>query len=187
MRADRTAYISFSAEINVSTAELLLGTIFDQIAQGATGIYLLFSSAGGFVDPAIALYNTLKGLPVPLTIHNVGNVDSSANAVFMAGHHRYACKHSSFLFHGIKWNFAQYQAVDGADLQEIAGNLSASETKIAGIVSDQSSLKREEVRFFFSNAQTIDATLALSKAIIHEIREVQLPVGTTPLQLVIRR
>ena len=42
------------------------------------------------------LYNFLRGLPIRLTTHNVGNVDSIGNAVFLAGEHRYACPHSPF-------------------------------------------------------------------------------------------
>ena len=50
------------------------------------------------------LYNVLRGLPRDLTIHNVGNVGSIGNAIFLAGSKRYACAHSTFMFHGVGFN-----------------------------------------------------------------------------------
>ena len=47
------------------------------------------------------IYNVLIGMPFELITHNVGNVDSIANAVFLAGTKRYACPHSTFMFHGV--------------------------------------------------------------------------------------
>jgi hypothetical protein len=49
----------------------------------------------------MTVYNVLRGLPCDLTIHNIGNVDSIGNAIFLAGKHRYACKNSTFMFHGV--------------------------------------------------------------------------------------
>jgi ATP-dependent protease ClpP protease subunit len=44
------------------------------------------------------IYNVLIGLPFELITHNVGNVDSIGNAIFLAGSKRYACHtpHSCF-------------------------------------------------------------------------------------------
>ena len=47
------------------------------------------------------LYNVLRGLPIELVTHKVGNVDSIGNTVLMAGSKRYACQHSTFMFHGV--------------------------------------------------------------------------------------
>ena len=180
-----TVYISFSAEITVVSAEQLMGVIFNQINEGADHIYLLFSTQGGMVDQGIALYNSLKGIPAKLTVHNVGNVDSAGNVVFLAGHRRFACLHATFMFHGLHWNFYQQQLLRRNDLNEILGNLSAGETKMAGIISDETSLKLEEVEGFFVNAQTFDSGFALDKGIAHEIRDVAVPRGAPMYQIVI--
>jgi len=47
------------------------------------------------------LYNVLRAMPFKLITHNVGNVDSIGNAVFLARAERYACPHSTFMFHGV--------------------------------------------------------------------------------------
>ncbi len=184
---EKTAYISFSADINVTTAEHLMGTVFQEISKGANHIYILFSSTGGMVDPGIALYNTLKGINAKLTMHNVGNVDSTANAVFMAGHERFACPHSTFMFHGVKWGFGQGQTLGPSELGELVGNLEALEAKIAGIIHDQTSLVTEEINRFFVEAQTVDSASALAKGIVQGVRDVDLPPGAETVQLVFNR
>ena len=187
MADERTAYISFIAEINVSTAEQLLGVIHQQIAQGAKCIYLLFATSGGLIDPGIALYNQLNGLNADLVIHNVGNVDSVGNAIFMAGKTRIACKHSSFLFHGTKWTFQGPVSLAPRDVDEILKNLGTAERKIAGIVSEKTSLKIEEVNGFFVSSQSVNPDQALEGGIVHRIEDVNLPRGVNPIQLVFPR
>lgn len=47
------------------------------------------------------LYAFLRGVPFDLIVHNVGNVDSIGNAIFLAGQTRYACPQATFMFHGV--------------------------------------------------------------------------------------
>ena len=180
-------YISFSAEINVATTEQLLGATFEQIAQGATEIYLLLSTPGGLVDQGVTLYNVLKGLPVPLTIHNVGNVDSIGNAVFLAGKRRVACPHSTFMFHGVGFDFPGPVRLEEKQLRETLGSVQASQRRIAGIVGDETSLEREEIDGLFLDAQTKDTTFAKEKGIIHDVAHVNIPQGAPTIQLVFQR
>jgi ATP-dependent protease ClpP protease subunit len=53
------------------------------------------------VAQGINIYNVLCGMPFKLVTHNVGNVDSIGDVVFLAGETRYACAHSTFMFHGV--------------------------------------------------------------------------------------
>jgi ATP-dependent protease ClpP protease subunit len=64
-------------------------------------VYLLLSTPGGNTREGLNLYNTFKGMPFELTTHNVGNVDSIGNAVFLAGSKRYATSSATFMFHGV--------------------------------------------------------------------------------------
>ncbi|HZM04690.1 MAG TPA: hypothetical protein VFC44_16915 [Candidatus Saccharimonadales bacterium] len=48
------------------------------VSSGTKEIQILFSSGGGAVDEAFALYTFLRALPLKLTMHAIGNVDSSA-------------------------------------------------------------------------------------------------------------
>jgi len=182
-----TVYISFDAEINLNTTEQLLGVTFNQIAHGATHIYYLFSTPGGFVAQGMTLYNTIRGLPVDVTMHNVGNVDSIGNAIFLAGRHRYACQHSTFMFHGVAFNMAANTNLGQKDLEEKLDSLLADQKRIGGIIADQTTLNSKQINGLFRQAQTKNAAFALEKGIVHEIRDVAIPAGAPVVQLVFKR
>lgn len=179
-----TVYISFNTEINFGTTQQLLGASFDQISKGATHLYYLFSTPGGIVDPGIALYNVLKGLPVETTMHNVGAVDSIGNAVFLAGNNRFACQHSTFMFHGVGFDTPQNARLEEKNLREKLDSVAALQRKIGGIVADQTSLKGEEVDGLFLEAQTKDTDFAMTKGIITAVKDVTIPPGAPLIQLV---
>src|ERR1700735_763784 len=80
-----TVYISFSAEIIPHTTEALIALISHQVNIGVINLHLLISTPGGSVMNGMNLYNFLRALPLELTTHNIGNVDSIGNAVFLAG------------------------------------------------------------------------------------------------------
>jgi ATP-dependent protease ClpP protease subunit len=80
----KEVYVSFTAEVNPSTAEGLIAAVAQCVNQGATGISLLLSTPGGDVLRGVTFYHFLRALPIPLTIHNVGSVNSIGNAIFLA-------------------------------------------------------------------------------------------------------
>lgn len=94
-------YVSFSAEINASTTESLIAAMTNLANQGVPKVTLLLSTPGGAVMNGMNVYNVLRAMPFELTTHNVGNVDSIGNAIFLAGERRYAAPHSTFMFHGV--------------------------------------------------------------------------------------
>jgi ATP-dependent protease ClpP protease subunit len=81
--------VSFEAEISAQTVGHLIGTITAQIAEKANEVHLLLSSPGGDPAEALAAYNVLRGLAVPIVTHNVGRVASASNTIFLAGNPRY--------------------------------------------------------------------------------------------------
>lgn len=70
-----------------------------------TELHLLMASKGGLVDPGMAIYNLLRGIPARVTTYNYGSVDSIAGVIYCAGTRRLATPHCSFLIHGLTWNF----------------------------------------------------------------------------------
>src|SRR5687767_12870728 len=106
-------YISFSAEIVPQTTESLIAAFANLVKQGVRAITLLISTQGGSVMHGLNLYNVLRAFPVRLTTHNVGNVNSIGNVVFLAGETRLACPHSTFMFHGVG-----FDAQAGSRLEE---------------------------------------------------------------------
>ena len=86
MTTSDTYYVSFSAEINPHTTESLLSVMANLVNQRVKAVHLLLSTPGGRVMNGLNIYNVLIGLPIELVTHNVGNVDSIGNAIFLAGH-----------------------------------------------------------------------------------------------------
>ena len=72
-RADAmpTTYINFHAPINQLTTQNLMTAISQKMAAGTTDFYILLSTPGGDVASGITVYNFLRGLPHPVTMHNV--------------------------------------------------------------------------------------------------------------------
>lgn len=178
-----TSYISFHAPINDHTAQHLLGATFNQLQHGATEIVYMISTPGGSVSSGITIYNAIKGLPVLVTMHNIGNIDSIGNSIFLAGTKRYACPHSTFMFHGVGFDVGN-QRLERKNLEEYLSGLRSDEARIGSIIADETSLKSEEINSLFIQASTKDANFALECGIIHEIRPLALPQGAPVLQLV---
>lgn len=180
-------YVSFSAEINANTTESLIAVMSNCINLKVKAVYLLFSTPGGLVMNGINLYNVLKGMPFELTTHNVGNVDSIGNTVFLAGKHRYATATSTFMFHGVGFNTKQDQRFEEKSLRERLNGILNDQKRIGEVISQHTSLTEEAVAELFLQAQTKDAKFAVDKGIVHEIREVQIPAGVPVISLVFQR
>lgn len=183
----KTVYVSFSAEINATTKESLIAAVTSVTNQGAAEIYLMLSTPGGAVMNGMTLYNTLRALPVKLTTHNMGNVDSIGNAVFLAGEERYACAHSTFMFHGVAWGTPAAAQFEEKVTRERLDSLQADQRRIGSVIEERTKLKGKAVADLFLEAQTKDAAYAVSNGIVNEIRDVKIPVGATIVSLVFQR
>lgn len=180
-------YISFSAEINPSTTESLIAIAADLANKRVEEVYLLLSSPGGSVMNGVNLYNVLRAMPFKLITHNVGNVDSIGNAIFLAGEQRYASANATFMFHGVGFNVSQPMRFEEKNLRERLDGVLADQHRISSIIADRSSLSEDEVAGFFREGQTKDAAYAASFGIVHEIRDVQIADGSPVISLVFQR
>lgn len=182
-----TTYISFSAEITPHTSESLLAVMAQQVMQRVQRIYLLLNTPGGSVMNGMNVYNVLRALPIHLIIHNVGNVDSIGNAIFLAGEERYACPHATFMFHGVGFDGTQGIRFEEKLLREKLNSVLSDQRRIGEIIRDRTQIPATRIKRLFREAQTKDATYAKDNGIIHDIRDVQIPAGSSVLQLVFQR
>ena len=180
-------YVSFSAEINPNTTEGLIAVMVNCANQKAEKVNLLFSTPGGQVMHGLNLYNVLKGMPFELTTHNVGNVDSIGNAVFLAGTKRYATATATFMFHGVGFNFSQNTRAEEKLLREKLNGVLSDQKRIGQVISQHTNLSQGQIKSLFREAQTKDAVYAIDKGIIHDIRDVQIPTGCPVISLVFQR
>lgn len=180
-------YVSFSAEIVPKTTESLIAVLGEQANKKVDEVYLMISTPGGNVMNGLNLYNVLKAFPFKLITHNVGNVDSIGNAIFLAGTERYACQHSTFMFHGVGFDGKAGQRFEEKFLRERLDGILQDQRRIGSIIRQHTDLDDRKIRNLFREARTKDAEYALSVGIIHEIRDVQIPPGNAIISLVFQR
>jgi ATP-dependent protease ClpP protease subunit len=185
--AGQTVYVSFSAEIIPSTTESLIAAISQCVNEGAASVYLMLSTPGGSVMNGMNLFNFLQGLPIDLTTHNVGNVDSIGNAVFLAGDKRFASPHSTFMFHGVGFDPPPGARLEEKFLRERLDSILADQKRIGGILEERTQLTSDDTKALFREAQTKDAAYAVSTGIVHEVRDLQIPAGAPIVSLVFQR
>jgi len=181
------AYVSFSAQIDPNTTESLIAAMAQCVAANVPEVHLLLSTPGGSVMNGLNLYNVLRALPLKLVTHNVGNVNSIGNAVFLAGEERYACPHSTFMFHGVGFDVPQGTRFEEKNLREHLASVLADQTRIASIIEERTQLPPADIEAMFRDAQTKDATYAVGAGIVDAIKDVQIPAGSPVLALVFQR
>lgn len=181
------AYVSFSAEIVPKTTEVLLATMANLVNQGHTTIHLLLSTPGGSVMHGVTVYNVLRGLPITLITHNVGNVDSIGSVVFLAGAQRYACPETTFMLHGVSFAPAGQAQFFERNLQERLSALRADQQRIAAIYNDRAGITLQMAEQYFIQETTVSATEAVGLGIVHELRKVTIPAGSPIFQLIFDR
>lgn len=181
---NKTLYISFSAEVNQNTTENLMSVIAQKVNVGVKDFYLLISSPGGSVMNGINVYNFLKSLPINLTTHNIGIVDSIANVIFLAGKNRYAVKNSSFLFHGVGFDINQPTRFEEKNVLEKLKMVQRDQKLIADIIAENSKFTAEEIEKMFLAAETKTPAEAKAKNLIDEVREAGIPEGAEIIQFV---
>lgn len=171
-------YLNYFDGIDVKRVNSLMSVCANVIAQhNPQELYFLFASPGGDVNSGIVLYNYLKALPTKIIMHNMGIVDSIGNIIFAAGEERYACPHSTFLFHGVKMNTSQNSGFSVEQLNELRSRLESDQLKIANILQVNTTLTEEEILGFFREGESKDAEFARDKQIVHDVRVAKIPNG----------
>jgi len=185
----KIVYLSFSAEVDVKTVEQLLAFCASKVNEGCTEIHIGLSTGGGHVREGVNAYHVLRGLPVKLVMYNTGAVDSIGNAIFLAGEERYACKGTTFMFHGVGVQVGGGPQVrlDAPTLIDRLELIVSDNKKIAGIISSRTSIKAKEAADLFTEQATKDTTYAEKNGIIHAAREFKVPRGVPIFQLAFNR
>lgn len=158
-----------------------------QVNIGVKNVYLMLSTPGGSVMHGMNLYNLLRAMPFKLTTHNVGNVDSIGNAVFLAGETRYACAHSTFMFHGVGFDVNAPMRLEEKFLQERLDAILADQKRIGSVIEERTKIEKDAIADLFREAKTKDAAFAVGCGIVDEVRDVKIPPGGPVYSLVFQR
>jgi ATP-dependent protease ClpP protease subunit len=174
-----TTYVTFLHAVQAPTVRALLATIQGVINTqgGKPSIYLLMSTPGGSVDEGIMLFNALRALPITLTTHNIGNVDSIGNVVFLAGSKRLANANATFMWHGVGFDVTTPQRFELKNVREMLSGIEAHTARMASTIAGRSALTKEQIHELFLEATTKDAAYAKAHDLVHEIADAAIPDG----------
>lgn len=182
-----TAYIFFGKAITPDTTTALIHAsriLMGERAQAAPGqqapfawdhFHYSISSGGGDIIAAFAAFNEMKGLPVRVTTHNSGAIDSAAIMPFMVGEHRTASPSSAFFFHQVRWNFPANSNVPIYVINEATTWLGVYENMMAEYVASQSGQKKETILDMMHAGTSVSSAEAKALGLIHEICECSIP------------
>lgn len=165
-------FINFQADIEDITAHRLVKLCTDAYRDALSKITILINSRGGGVPQGLALYNFIRGLPIEVEVHNIGMVDSIANAVYLAADKRYSVPSARFLLHGVT---ISGQALTEENLVRGLKTVRRDNELVATTIAGRTKYTVEELKELFKGEHVLSAEEAKEKGIVHEIKELQLP------------
>jgi ATP-dependent Clp protease, protease subunit len=175
-------YIVFTGDVQaIQTAKLR--NALTVAANAGQDIYLIISSPGGNVAEGLNLAAFMKTLPVQITTHNIAQTDSIANVIFAAGTRRYANRLASFMFHGVSMHYEKVDLIE-AQLQEQAQQVKRLRENIGLAFAAYTGIPVADAQaLMVSGATILSASEALSKTIIHEVRDAAIPAGSNVVSI----
>lgn len=161
-----------------ATVNALMSAVDQRMKQGVREFILLVSSPGGSVVHGLSAYNYLKGLPVSITTHNFGSVDSIGIVVFCAGSKRLSVPQARFLFHGVNVQFRGEQNLDEKLLEERLGGLRIDVENIAGVIAANTGKKTGDITGAMIERMVLNPEQAQSWGLVHEIKSELFEAGS---------
>jgi ATP-dependent protease ClpP protease subunit len=170
--------VHFIGPINPHSVCTVRNLCLQALQSGATELELHMSTEGGNMTAGFALYFFLKSLPLPLTAHNIGSVESVGVPIFLAAQKRYACPGTRFLVHPLHWGFGNLVAADHSRVSEWRDCLDFDAERYARIfdeATDGAGIQANIRGNLTGNARIFDAGQALEAGIIHQVFQARLP------------
>ncbi len=162
--------VKFFAPVIDVTVNALMKAVDQKMRQNASDFIILISSPGGSVFHGLSAYNYLKGLPVTITTHNFGSIDSIGVVLFCAGSKRLSVPQARFLLHGVSANFKQNESLEEKQLEERLKGLKIDMENIAKVISSNTNKSIEQVTAIMLDRITLNPEEAQSWDLVHEIR-----------------
>ena len=176
--AIKPVVIKFFAPVIDVTINALMDTIDNRMKQGATQFTILISSPGGSVFHGLSAYNYLKGLPVTVTTHNFGSVDSIGVVLFCGGSKRLSVPQARFLLHGVSAGFQQNERLEEKQLEERLKGLRIDIENIAKVVAANTGKSIEDITNSMLERTTLNPEEAKAWGLVHEIKSELFEAGS---------
>ena len=174
----RPVVIYFCAPISHPATTKLRTTLCKAVELHVPSITIFMSSSGGMVEEGMSLYGFIRSLPVGITIHNIGSIDSIALAVYLAASRRLANPDATFLMHD--FYFPQPIPVTNRhQAGDISVGLSGARKRFMEVLKASTKMTDEQFQSlkFLEEASIKTAVAAKELGITHEIQQALAPAG----------
>ena len=162
--------IKFFAPVIEETIYPLLETIDDKMRHGAREFVLLISSPGGDAFYGLSAYNYLRGLPITLTTHNFGAIDSMGVVLFCSGSRRLSVPQARFLLHGVSVTFAEEDTYEESQLEERLKEMRMDAENVAKVIAVSTGKSVQEITNAMLARTTLNAEEAQAWGLVHDIK-----------------
>ncbi len=169
--------IKFFAPVNEQTIQKLMAAVDEKVAAGATEMTLLISTSGGSVFHGLTAYNYLKGLPLKLTTHNFGSVDSIGVPLYSSGDLRLCVPQARFLLHPVTMNFSAGASFEELQLLEKIKSMRVDMDNCARIVAANTGKTERQILAAMRSRTSLDPDDAVAWGLVHQIRQELFPAG----------
>jgi ATP-dependent Clp protease protease subunit len=137
--------INFMTDVNLQSLAGLQNATLNAMRHGATEITIFFSCSGGNTDAGFTAYHFLQSLPIPVTMHCVGNVESMGIIMFLAANTRIATTHAKFKIHPLHWDFPVTR-LDHDRLNEYSESLDFDAERYATIFEERTKTAKKQLK-----------------------------------------
>jgi ATP-dependent Clp protease, protease subunit len=165
----------FSAPVSPQSTSQLLAHLVDLQVSGATSLTIAISSPGGAIVNGIAAYNAVSAANFQVSTHNIGNLDSVAIVLFLAGAKRLTNSTSTFMFHGVGFDGSANERLEERNLLEKLDVIRSDHKRISSIIAQKTSLSIHEAETLFKQQSTRDATWSVKNRFADKIDEFKMP------------
>lgn len=175
-------YLNFFGHLYLPATQSFRVALCQMVNEGAKSVTILFASDGGSTHDGIALYTYLKALPLKITMHAVGQIQSMAIPVFLAAEERYVSANARFLFHEYTWTHAQPGVVTKSTMDEQSILLNNAVEWSKEIIKSKTKLTDKEITSLklFDHPKLITPSEAVEYGLASEIREPSIPADCQP-------
>lgn len=178
----KTAYYGFTGVIEPSTATRIATAFNHAVNQRCDEIHLCLSSVGGYVADGLYLYNHIRGLPVQVTINNIGTVMSIATAIYASADVRHCSEHGVFMIHPTQIPGLQPN-IQAEQLQSALTAALADDQRTEDILRERTDIPDATLTDRRFKDVYITADKAVEFGLAHKVVEFTLPKGNEIIQI----
>jgi len=170
-----SAHVSFLRPVTPDSMGALLVACQTLMSEGVRHVHLALGSGGGSIIAGLAAFNQLRALPLRFTTYNVSSVDSVAILLFLLGEERLTDSWTSFLFHGVSWNFPTNGDTASSQVADAFACIARYEATLSGITASCTGLSLDRVRSLRAASTIVGAEEAVGLGIATRMGPFSIP------------